>query len=146
MAKKNRIGLQFDGWKEYMEKLDRLAGSSGMKRAVESALSASKQYVNQKIIEALQPGNLPAKGIYSGGRVLNTLNQDMTVSWNGDTAEIKVGWNLKEDGLTSIFLMYGTPRMSPVKGLKAAIYGTATKKEVAEIQQEAIQKVMERLS
>lgn len=146
MGKKNRIGLQFDGWKEYMARLDKLAGSSGMQRAVESALTASKQHVNKKIIGALQLGNLPAKGIYSRGRVLNTLNQDMIVTWNGDTAEIKVGWNLKEDGLTSIFLMYGTPRMSPVKGLKAVIYGTATKKEVAEIQQEAIQKVMERLS
>ena len=43
--------------------------------------------------------------------------------------------------------MYGTPKMKPVTGLKSAIYGTKTQKEIAEIQEkvlsEAIKKVME---
>lgn len=122
-----------------------------MKRALESALIASKEHVNAKIEDALQSGNLPHGGKYSTGHTLKTLDRNTTVEWDGDTAEIKVGWNLKEDGLVSIFLMYGTPRREPkstdaVKGLKTAIYGAATKKEVAEIQQEAIQKVMEQLS
>ena len=43
--------------------------------------------------------------------------------------------------------MYGTPRMKPVSGLKSAIYGAKTKKEIAEIQEkvlsDVIKKVME---
>ena len=46
--------------------------------------------------------------------------------------------------MTSIFLMYGTPRMNPARGLKASVYGAATKKEIAKIQEDEILKVIHR--
>lgn len=50
---RNRIGLQVKGFDEYMAKLDKIGGSDAMKRGVESALKASKQYVNPQIDSAL---------------------------------------------------------------------------------------------
>lgn len=142
---RNKIGLNFDGWKDLMADLDELAGSDAVKRAVEEAQIASKEYVNQQLRAAMAEGNLPAGGKYSGGDTKKSIDDDMTVEWEGSTAQMAVGFNLKQSGLTSIFLMHGTETMDPAKGLKAAIYGAKTQKEVARLQEEAVHKVMQKI-
>lgn len=140
---RNKIGLQVKGFEEYMARLDELGGSAAMKRGVESALKASKEYVNPLIESAM--AKLPAGGKYSTGNTKKSIDKDMGVEWQGMSASIKVGFDFKKSGVTSIFLMYGTPRMSPVAGLKNAIYGNQTQKKIAEIQGEAINKVIKRI-
>lgn len=144
---RNKIGLHFDGWKDYMSKLDELGGTNTMKKTVEEALIESKKHVNPLIEKSMVKGNLPAKGKYSSGDTKESIDKDMTVQWSGLAGEIKIGFDFSESGLKSIFLMYGTPRMKPVTGLKNAIYGAKTTKEVAVIQEkvlsDAIKKVME---
>lgn len=140
---RNKIGLQVKGFEEYMAKLDEIGGSQAMKRGVESALKASKQYVNPLINQAMS--NLPAKGKYSTGETKQSIDEDMKVDWEGQTASIKVGFDFQKSGMKSIYLMYGTPKMSPVKGLKATIYGSKTKKQIAELQGEALNKVIKRI-
>lgn len=142
---RNKIGLQVSGLDEYMAKLDEIGGSKAMLRATEAALKASKEYVNPLIESAVATSNLPAKGQYSTGDTKHSIDKDMTVEWEGMTASIKVGFNFKESGPKSIFLMYGTPKMPPVKGLKAAIYGNKTKKQIADVQADAINKVISRI-
>lgn len=141
---KNKIGLQFDGWKELMAGIDKVAGESGLKQATEDALKASKQYVDNKVNSVMVKGNMPARGRYWTGETKKSLNKDMTVDWQGFTAEIEIGFNLEKSGMTSIFLMYGTPRMSKVDALYDAFYGKKTKAEIRKIQKEAIQKYIER--
>lgn len=140
---RNKIGLQFDGWEETLSKLDRLGGTEAMKKGVEAGLKASKQYVNPQIEAAM--GKLPAGGKYSTGDTKRSLDRDMTVDWSGMTGEIKVGFDFKKSGPVSIFLMYGTPRMKPVSGLKSAIYGTKTKTQIKVLQAEAVNKVITRI-
>lgn len=138
MAKKNRIGLQFKGWEEYMAKLDRIGGTETMKEGVKRALVASKEYINPLIEEKMN--KLPAKGKYSTGATKASIDKSEEIDWHALTASIKIGFDFKESGPKSIFLMYGTPRMKPVSGLKTAIYGGKTKKAVAQIQQEELDK------
>lgn len=114
---------------DYMAKLDELGGGNTMKRGVEGALKASKQHVNPLIGQAMS--KLPAGGKYSTGDTKKSIDTDMSVDWEGMTGSIKVGFDFSKSGLKSIFLMYGTPRMKPVSGLKNAIYGTKTQKELA---------------
>lgn len=135
-----RISLQGDLFKEYMERLDRLGGLEAMKEGTERALKASKDYVNPLIETAMN--KLPARGKYSTGRTKESINSDDTVEWIANVASIKVGFDFQKSGLTSIFLMYGTPRMRPATGLKNAIYGSATQKEIAKIQAEELDKVI----
>ena len=142
---RNKIGLQVKGFEEYMSKLDELGGSDAMKRGVESALKSSKAYVNPLINSAMTTPNLPAQGKYSSGDTKESIDTDMIVEWEGMTASIKVGFNFKESGLKSIFLMYGTPKMDPVAGLKDAIYSAKTKREITKIQAEALDKVISRI-
>ena len=141
---KNKIGLQFTGWKETLSGIEKVAGESGLKAATEDALKASKAHVNSKAAAAIAKGNLPAGGKYSGGETRKSLDTNFSVEWHGYVGEMKIGFNMKESGLTSIFLMYGTPRHAPVPGLKDAFYGAKTKKEIKKIQAEAIQKFIER--
>lgn len=142
---RNRIGLQVKGFEEYMAKLDEVGGTAAMRRGVEEALKDSKKHVNPLIAQAMT--RLPAAGRYATGRTKESIDDSMTVDWEGMTASIKVGFDFKKSGTTSIFLMYGTavngtPRMKPVSGLKAAIYGTKTTKEIGAIQAEALSRVI----
>lgn len=140
---RNRIGLQVAGLDEYMSKLDELGGSQAMKRGVDEALKDSKKYVNPLIEQAMT--KLPAAGRYATGRTKESIDDSMVVDWEGMTASIKVGFDFKKSGMTSIFLMYGTPRMSPVSGLKNAIYGAKTQKEIGVIQAEALSRVIKEI-
>lgn len=125
-----------------MAKLDELGGSKAMKKATEEALKDSKKYVNPLIEQAMVKSNLPAQGNYSTGDTKESIDNSMDVEWQGLTAAIKVGFDFKKSGMKSIYLMYGTPKMSPVSGLKAAIYGGKTKKELAKVQEAALQRVI----
>lgn len=140
---RNRIGLQFNGWDEYIAKLDELGGTQLMKKGVEEALIESKKHVNPLIEKAMT--KLPARGKYSTGDTKKSIDKDNKVDWSGMTGEIKVGFDFSKSGTTSIFLMYGTPRMKPVSGLKSAIYGAKTQKETAEIQERVLSDVIKRV-
>lgn len=138
---RNKIGLVANGLDEYMNKLEELGGATAMKKGAEKALKASKKYVNPLIEQAMT--KLPAGGRYSTGDTKESIDKDMSVEWEGLTGSIKVGFDFSKSGLKSIFLMYGTelngtPRMEPVTGLKAAIYGNKTTKAIAELQGEAL--------
>ena len=60
-------------------------------------------------------------------------------------AYIPVGFEFEKSGMKSIFLIYGTPRMKPVSGLKSAIYGSKTQKEVGAVQEEVLQRAIREL-
>lgn len=141
---KNKIGLQFTGWKEMLAGIGRATDEAGLKQAVEAGLKATKEYVNKNADTAMQKGNMPARGKYWKGKTKESLDRNYDVEWSGYTGEMKVGFNFEDSGLTSIFLMYGTPRTAPVPGLYDAFYGKKTKTEIKKIQKEALEKWIER--
>ena len=140
---RNKIGLQFKGWEDYMAKLDKLGGNQLMKKGVEEALIESKKHVTPLIEKSMT--KLPAGGKYSTGDTKKSIDDDLSVEWNGMTGSIKIGFDFSKSGLKSIYLMYGTPRMKPVSGLKSAIYGAKTKKEIAEIQEQVLSDVIKKV-
>lgn len=142
-----KFGLTFKGLDEYIDKLDKLGGTEAVKRGVEAGLKEAKNTVNTRIAPKIANSNLPAGGKYgSAPHVRDAIDKDMSVEWSGLTGEIHVGFNLNDDGgFTSIFLMYGTPRHDPAKGLKASIYGSATQRAVVKAEAEAINKVIDRI-
>lgn len=141
---KNKIGLQFTGWKEVMQNIGRMADESGLKQATESALKATKDHINAKADAIMQKGNMPAGGKYWTGETKRSLDKNYDVEWSGYTGSINIGYDLDASGLTSIYLMHGTPKMTPVSGLYDAFYGKKTKSETKVLQKEAIEKWIER--
>lgn len=139
---KNRVGLQFDGLEQMISNLEK--ASVDVREATESALLASKQLVTSGLVRDTVKANLPAKGKYSTGDLAKSIDKDYSVNWAGFTAEVKVGYDFSKSGLASIMVLYGTPRMKPAKKLYNDIYGSRIKKQLAEVQQEALNKVLER--
>lgn len=152
-----KFGLNFDGVAELSEKLEALGGD--LKKVAEEALAFIPGDVNPKLQAAMVKHN-------KTGKASRSIVTDAKVVWTGNVASIDVGFNLKNGGMPSIFLMYGTPRHAPGNqyggpvrqgaqehpGIKAdtelfnAIYGSKAQKDIAAKQQkifnQAIQKMM----
>lgn len=141
---RNRVVCDFAGFRDYMARLDELGDNAAMKQGVEAGLKASKQYVNTEIKKSVTKSNLPAHGKYSHGDTEQSIDKNFKVDWEGLTGITKVGFDFSKSGMTSIFLIYGTPKMQPVPGLYDAIYGRKTKSQIKKLQKEAIQKVIKR--
>ncbi|MFR3520381.1 MAG: hypothetical protein ACLTT4_18380, partial [Coprobacillus cateniformis] len=71
-------------------------------------------------------------------KTVGTLIRENGVTWEGFVATVDVGFRIREGGLPSIFLMYGTPKMKKDTKLYNAIRGAKTKKYIYELQTEAM--------
>lgn len=136
-----KLGIEFDGFDILSKKLKDLDGD--VRSATESALKASHQIVTRKVSAAIAPHR-------ESGETAGSIERDSKVTWTNDVAEIGVGFNISEGGLASIFLMYGTqlhgqPHITPDRKLYDAVYGSQTKKEIRQIQEEVILKRIERV-
>jgi len=137
---KNKLAMSFDGYDIMLKKLKAVNGNA--KEATETALKKSHTHVTQKLQSAIAPHK-------KTGDTGKSLDQNPTVEWTGDSSTENVGFHISDGGLPSIFLMYGTtvfgqPHIKPDKKLYDAIYGAKTKKEVQQIQREAMEKAIER--
>lgn len=144
MAKRRKNGFDTTALQKYAEQLEAAGGTAAVKRAVEGGMKSTKQQTNTQVTAAMQASNLPAGGKYSTGETLEHLNKDMSVDWEGNMARMKLGFNLDADGLVSIFLMYGTPKMAPAAGLREALKENPLKISRKEMQA-ACKKILERV-
>lgn len=144
MARKRKNGFDTTMLKKYGERLEAAGGTAAVKRAVEAGMKSTKQEVNKLVDAAMQPGNLPAGGAYSTGATMESLNEIFTVEWAGNVANLPLGFDLSGDGIASIFLMYGTPKMAPAAGLREALKENPRKISRKEMQAAAL-KILERL-
>lgn len=140
---KNKIGLQFTGLEEMIERLE--AAEADIKSATEAALKASKQVVNEGLNRDTTNGNFPAGGKYATGALKQSIDKNFNVKWEGTTASLKIGYDFKISGMASIFLMYGTPKMPKVQKIYDDIYGSRTKRKIKKAQEEAMQRVIDRV-
>lgn len=124
-----KIGLQLKGFEELMADLDKLGGD--LKEVTAEALEKSHAYVTPNIQKAM-------KKHHRTGRTERSIDDSGRVTWSGNTASVDVGFDISGGGLASVFLMYGTPKMKKDTKLYNSIYGSATRKKLAEIQEEII--------
>ncbi len=146
---KNKMKFGFKGFEEVFEKLDRL--NADMKKITEEALEKSFEAVTPGIQAAIEPH-------HDSGQTEKSLVTTPEIKWDGTRGNVKVGFNIENGGLPSVFLMYGTPRHTAanqygksgktVSGvpqdttLYNAIYGTTTKNKVKKIQKEIFEKAL----
>lgn len=139
MARK-KLTIEFDGLKEMSKMLENMNGD--IKKATENALKKSHKIVTEKIETAMRPHK-------ETGKTEESIKKDGEVEWNGTKASIKVGFDIENGGMASVFLMYGTklygkPHIAPDRKLYDSIYGTKTKKEIKEAQKEEFLKEIEK--
>ncbi len=137
MARKNRVRLQFDGFQEYAERIDKLNGD--LKSIMTEALVESKKLVTPGIKKRMEKH-------HRTGITEKQIDDVTGVTWNGPIGEIKIGFEFGDgEGLPSIFLMYGTPRMKKDTVLYNSIYGAKVKKQISELQKEIFERELQRL-
>lgn len=122
---KNKIGLEVKGFEELISNLEALNGDT--KRAVEGCLRVASDTVAAKAKPAMS-------GHRQTGKTAASIVSHEPVKWQGTLASIEAGFNLKNGGMPSIFLMYGTPKMPKDQALYDAVYGSRTRREIAKRQ------------
>lgn len=146
---RNKLTIDFKGFKEYYEQLDKLRLDT--KKITEEALKKSFEEVTPGIQSAISAHRRT-------GETASSLVKNADVKWNGDVGSVDVGFDISDGGLPSIFLMYGTPRhmVSNQYGkhghtvggvpqdmtLYNSIYGTSTKNRVRKVQKEVFDKAL----
>ena len=143
MATKNKLTLDFPMFDTLKKQLNE-AGGNALTAAVEDALKASAAFADTQMKAAIAPHR-------KTGKVEESLdNHPDQVKWYGTSASIPVGFDLKDGGLPSLFLMYGTkvhgqPHVKPDRKLYDAIYGSKVKKQIQKIQEEAFLSVVKKV-
>lgn len=134
-----KMSIIFNGFADLAAEIDRSGGD--LHKAVDDALTQTQKQIQQNVTTAAAP--YATKGLkgYAKGEMYKSIIKDAEISWHGSVAEVKVGFDLNAPGgWHSIFVMYGTPRMSKDPKIYNAIKGAKTKKEIAEIQEKIMKK------
>lgn len=138
-----RMQMDVSGLNELIRELEKLEGS--VNDAAKEALEATFDIVTAKAKAAAQKSNYPAGGKYSKGGTAKSLVETAQIYYHGTAAEVKVGFNIYEGGLQSIFMIYGTPRNMKVQAMYDAFYGKKTIDEVHKKQYEILFNAVRRL-
>lgn len=144
MAKQG-FTIDFKGFNELAQQLGEI-GDETLKKAVDNAFTASKDYVNSEVANAMNksPYHFDRGQGYSLGRAKASLEnvKQMPVEWAGNTASAYIGVRMR-DALEVVFLIYGTPHLQADTNLLNAIKVKGKiAKEVSRIQQEEFNKVL----
>lgn len=129
---KNKIGLKFKGFDEMIADLEALNGD--VKQAVEGSLRVAHDTATPKLLADMRKHKRT-------GNTAQAIVKKSKVKWDGTTAAIKVGFQFPE-GLPSVFLMYGTPRVPKDQKLYNDVYGSAVKREIAKKQKKIFEEMI----
>lgn len=139
---RSNIGLQVTGLEDMLQALEQT--QRGTKGAVEAALKATKQVVNQELTKDTINANYPALGKYASGKLKRSIDRNFNVKWEGTVANMDIGYDFSISGMSSIFILRGTPKHAPVQKIYDDIYGNRIKRKFAKAQKEAIEKIIDR--
>lgn len=130
---KNKMTIEFEGFDELLSELKKLEGDA--KAVAEEALLETQRIVAERANDAM-------KKHHRTGRTQGSIITNCAPEWEGFTAVAGVGFKIRDGGLPSIFLMYGTPRSPKDTAVYNAVYGTSTRKAIEEAQREVFLKAV----
>lgn len=139
---RRKFYAEFDGFDEYLEKINELNGD--LKEIVSDALEQAADDPTADTIEGMQKKWLPADGEYSTGDTAKTVIRKPTVTWEGTTGIIGIGFDKTKNGVGTL-LITGTPRMQPDPILEDVYTKAKTNKAFFEAVSEALQNAIEDL-
>lgn len=140
----HKCELKIEGMDELMQKFENMS-KGALNQAMTEGLKEIQDYVNERLDKVYVDKNLPAGGKYETGDTKESIVRDRVVEIDYKSMSIKLGFNHKKSGLTSLMLIYGTPRMKPAKGLYAVFNGQKSRREAKEIFENRVQKEIEKI-
>lgn len=128
--------LEFDGFDDVINRLKKMEGDT--KKVSEKALAKTFELVTPKIQSAMAPHN-------DSGTTTESIVTSPHIEWAGSIGSVDIGFDIPHGGLPSVFLMYGTPKMAPDRGLYNAVYGNKIKQLVHDTVEEIFYNEIRRL-
>lgn len=136
----SKIKIEFDGLNEILKKYERM--ERDIKPAVNRALKESFEAVTPGIASAIAPHRRT-------GRTEESIYKNPVVEWNGNIGSVNVGFDLQNGGMASQFLIHGAnasargvPYRPPDMKLYNAVFGSATKRRIREIQKTVFKEML----
>lgn len=117
MASKPKFQLKFDALADIAYEIDAFPGA--LEEAITEAFEASSKNVGERLEGRMKTHEPPRKHksihdtmarSYGRNRAPKAIYKDAKTEWEGNIATQKAGFDISHGGLSSIFLMYGTPR------------------------------------
>lgn len=142
-----KMSITFDGFEKLAEDIDAIDGD--LHAAVDEALQETQSIVQANVESSALSYNHKGGGRkgYATGKMYNSIIRDTGIIWKGTVAEVNTGFSGSKGSIAgfmhSIFVMYGTPRMAKDPKIYNAIKGTATRKQIAKVQEEIMSKHLE---
>lgn len=133
-----KMSLEFDGFKDLLYQISEV--ESALQPAVDDALTQVQRFVQGQTRQAAAkyvPGGTP----YSTGEMKAAIKPDDGPQWSGSVATVGVGFEIHKSGgggMHSVWIMYGTPRITPDTKLHNAVRGTKTQYEIRKIMEKAL--------
>ena len=129
------------GFEDMAEQIDRMGND--LRQAVTEALQETQNLVQAKVSTAAGVYAGSGRKGYATGDMYSSIGAVDPLKWEGDSATIGVGFKLSAGGgWHSIFIMYGTPKISKDTAVYNAIRGSATRAEIERKQEEVLRKYM----
>ena len=136
-----KMQILFDGFEDLAYAIDEAGGD--LQAAVDEALTETQEIVKASLLPAAAVYDRKGLKGYATGKMYQKLIKDTSIEWQGTVAEVNTGFELFGSGWHSIFVMYGTPKMGKDPKIYNAIKGTKVKKQIAQAQEEIMQKHLE---
>ena len=145
---RNTLKLSTTGFSRLLTQLDKLGGN--IEKVATDALEKAAGKIGEDTIQAIQPGNLPAKGKYSYGATEESVVRNPRVVNQGDRLTVNVGFDYAKPGAGG-YLISGRPpgkhgKMNAVSTLNQMYTGkkymNQIAKDMTDIVQDEISKAM----
>jgi hypothetical protein len=128
----NTVGISFDGLDQIASELEKMDGK--LLVAAEEALKATHAIITPKAQQAIARHRRT-------GHTEGSLWVSPYIERDGLAATVRVGFDIGSGGLPSVFLMWGTPRVSPDPAFFDAFHGQD--EAIADAQRAAFERVLE---
>ena len=143
-----KMSIMFDGFNDLAYQIDKVGGD--LHKAVDEALTETQKLVQGNLEQAAAPYASGGQKGYATGEMFKAIIRNPEISWTGNVAEVRVGFDLhQEGGYHSLFVMYGVPRHkknNPGIAKDAKIYnairGVRTRKQIEDIQESTMRKYL----
>ena len=134
---KSKMAFNFAEMEELAARLETMGGD--LQKACDKALHDTHDYITPRLSEGI------AEHVVTGA-TKGSLDKSARVVWESPLkAVVNIGFDLSK-GWPSIFLMWGTPKMRPETKLRNAAFGPAVRREVANIQRQALEEALKNMA